>query len=78
RVADKTGQVFQGSYGSITWTGWRWVTMRFAGDDVYHFGGANDGIIHYPIKLQSMVLLDNAKREVDKDLTVYVIGAALK
>ena len=78
RVADKTGQVFQASYGAITWTGWRWVTMRFAGDDVYHFGGANDGVIHYPIKLQSMVLLDNAKREVDKDLTVYVLGAALR
>jgi hypothetical protein len=62
RVVDSTGQCFQPDGGPIDWKGWRQVVMpldRNAG----HWGGADDGTIHWPIKLDTLFLLDSAHRK---------------
>jgi hypothetical protein len=57
RFSDSTGQTFQQDFGKCDWTGWRPVSCTFTGDN--HWGGANDGIIHYPIKIDTIFLLDS-------------------
>jgi polysaccharide biosynthesis protein PslG len=69
RFKDKTGQVFQPSGPKIDWKGWRYVTfpMRVTEDgQLSHWGGANDGAIHYPIRWDSLFLLDNVSRQAAK------------
>ena len=66
RFKDKTGQVFQPSGPKIDWKGWRYVTLPLKPDEkepFAHWGGANDGIIHYPIQWDALLLLDNVSRE---------------
>jgi len=69
RFKDQTGQVFQPSGPQIDWKGWRYVTfpMRITEkDELAHWGGANDGAIHYPISWDSLFLLDNISRQAAK------------
>ena len=69
RFKDQTGQVFQPSGPKIDWQGWRYVTLPMQigeGDQLSHWGGANDGIIHYPILWDSLFLLDNVSRQAAK------------
>jgi polysaccharide biosynthesis protein PslG len=70
RVTDATGQTFQPEYGRVDWTGWRFVSMQIR-PDVGRWGGANDGVIHYPLILDTAVLLDSPGGRGGKG-TVYV------
>ena len=64
RFTDATGQNFQPDGGRVTWQGWRYVTFPLTGGpDLGHWGGANDGTIHYPIRLDTLFLLDNVSRQ---------------
>jgi hypothetical protein len=66
RFTDTTGQTFQPDGPKIDWTGWRYVTFPMQPTDekpLSHWGGANDGVIHYPIKWDSIFLLDNVSRQ---------------
>jgi hypothetical protein len=76
-VKDNTGQTFQHSYGPITWTGWKWITMPLDGTDAGHWGGANDGVIHYPIEWESPMLIDGMRLKVDQALQVRATGFAV-
>ena len=76
-VKDNTGQTFQHSYGPITWTGWKWITMPLDGTDAGHWGGANDGVIHYPIQWESPMLIDGMRLKVDQSLQVRATGFAV-
>jgi hypothetical protein len=78
RVTDSTGQTFQPDYGHLTWTGWRFVTMRLDGAFPGFWGGASDGIVRYPIRWEAVVLVDSNQASADKDWSIYVTGIALQ
>jgi hypothetical protein len=66
RFRDSTGQTFQPDGPKIDWKGWRYVTFPMQPSDaksLAHWGGANDGQIHYPIQWDSIFLLDNPSRK---------------
>jgi hypothetical protein len=77
RFRDSSGQTFQPTYGPVNWTGWKWITMALDGQDAGHWGGAKDGVIHYPIRWDSMLVVDNAKEKVDQRLTLQMAGMAV-
>ena len=80
RFTDATGQTFQPDGGTLDWKGWRYIRFPLQGDVGGHWGGANDGAIHYPIRLDSALLVDSPGGRGGKgvitvtDLTL--IGAA--
>lgn len=66
RFVDVSGQTFQSEAPKIDWLGWRFVIfpMKNTGEKTLaHWSGADDGTIHYPIKWDSIFLLDNTSRE---------------
>ncbi|HSI12642.1 MAG TPA: cellulase family glycosylhydrolase [Chthoniobacter sp.] len=66
RFTDATGQTFQPDGPKIDWMGWRYITFPMesnGGKELAHWGGANDGEIHYPIKWDTLFLLDNVSRQ---------------
>ncbi|MCS6859297.1 MAG: cellulase family glycosylhydrolase [Abditibacteriales bacterium] len=76
RIVDATGQTFQPTASEpLTWQGWRWVTMRLDDPQVGHWGGANDGVIHYPIRWDSIFLIDSTSHPHQG--TVYFTGVTL-
>jgi hypothetical protein len=62
RFTDATGQTFQPDGPRITWRDWRHVEFPLNGTAAAHWGGANDGVVHYPIQLQTLFLLDSVDR----------------
>ncbi|GIV14574.1 MAG: hypothetical protein KatS3mg022_0009 [Armatimonadota bacterium] len=78
RITDSTGQTFQPDYGPVTWKGWRFVTMRLDGGFPGFWGGANDGVVHYPIRWEAVVLVDSNQQSVDRNWSIYVTGIALQ
>ncbi len=62
RFVDSSGQTFQPGGMAIDWSGWRYVTFPMDGSDAGHWGGADDGVVHYPIRWDSILLLDSARR----------------
>lgn len=78
RFRDSADQTFQPTLGPIDWTGWKWITLPIDGTDASHFGGANDGVVHYPIRWNSLLLIDNAKLKNDQELRIYATGFALR
>lgn len=78
RITDSTGQTFQPDYGAITWKGWRFVTMRLDGGFPGFWGGAQDGVVRYPIRWESVVLVDSNQESAGKDWSLYVTGFALQ
>jgi hypothetical protein len=66
RFTDSTGQTFQSDGPKIDWTDWRYITFPMQSTEekpLAHWGGANDGVIHYPIKWDTIFLLDNVSRQ---------------
>jgi len=66
RFVDSSGQTFQADGPKIVWKGWRYIRLPLQPSDdapLAHWGGANDGSIHYPIKWDSIFLLDNVSRQ---------------
>jgi hypothetical protein len=59
RFTDATNQTFQPNGEPITWKGWRYVTFSLLGDHAGRWSGADDGIVHYPIHMNTMVLIDS-------------------
>ena len=64
RVRDATGQTLQANGLPIDWLGWRFVSFLLVpppGEtaDLGHWGGANDGSIHYPLTVDTLFLLDS-------------------
>lgn len=76
RFNDASGQTFQSDYGQMTWTGWKWVSIPLTGT-LYHWG-KGDGTIHYPIKLDAVLLIDNEKLAVSKENKVYIAAPAVR
>jgi hypothetical protein len=57
RYTDATGQTFQPDLGPIDWKGWRYVSARLDGSGG-RWGGANDGVVHAPIRITTLALVD--------------------
>jgi len=75
RVVDATGQTFQPTAAPIDWTGWRHLTFDFS-VPAGHWGGANDGVMHYPIHWDTLFLLDDVSRQ-KSDGALYLAAPAL-
>jgi polysaccharide biosynthesis protein PslG len=76
RFIDATGQTFQPDGEKLTFTDWRYLTFPLDGSRAGHWGGAGDGVVHYPIRLETILLIDSfARRETAG--TVHVSGVAL-
>jgi len=59
RFTDATGQTFQPDAGAIDWTGWKFVSFPLDGVNAGRWGGANDGVVHHPIKIDTLALIDS-------------------
>lgn len=67
RVRDATGQVFQINVGALDWEGWRPVRVSLDDRmDASHWGGADDGVRHLPLRWESLLLIDSAHKERDQ------------
>jgi hypothetical protein len=75
RFVDATGQCFQPAAPNVSFKGWRPLIFPLDGSHSGHWGGANDGVVHYPIKLDTLFLLDNGSKEKVQG-EVYLQGAA--
>jgi len=76
RVADAGGQTFQPTGPRLDWKGWRWVQFDLKRmSDAGHWGGANDGVVHGPLKLDTLLLVDGARNKTSG--TIYLTGPAL-
>jgi hypothetical protein len=70
RVTDSKGQCWQPGGDDVTWTGWRFVEFDLT-PATDHWGGVADGSIHFPLKWDSLFLLDKP-RERQAQGTVYL------
>ena len=74
RVTDSTGQTFQPDAGKLTWDGWKWCEFQLASATAGHWGGANDGKLHPPLKLDTLFLLDQANQAQPSAGSVQISG----
>jgi hypothetical protein len=75
RVVDATGQTFQPAAAAIDWIGWRCLEFDFNAP-AGHWGGANDGVMHFPIRWDTLFLIDNVSRQKSEG-TLYLASPAL-
>jgi hypothetical protein len=61
RFADAGGQTFQADGPRVDWRGWRWVSVPMRGS-MAHWG-TGDGEVRYPVRWDTLLLLDNVSRE---------------
>jgi polysaccharide biosynthesis protein PslG len=76
RFTDATGQTFQDGGGPVNWKGWRYVLVHLASAGGSHSGGANDGVIHYPIHWDSVLTLENPPSQTVEG-SIYLTGLTL-
>jgi len=60
RYYDSTFQTFQFKGVRINWTGWKQITIPLDGSDAIFWDGNDDGIIHPPLNLSALVLIDGS------------------
>jgi hypothetical protein len=70
RLRDTTGQTWQPSGPTINWRGWRYVELPLTTSSG-HWGGAADGVIHFPLVWDSLFLLDNPSRSPNQG-TIFI------
>jgi hypothetical protein len=63
RFIDSTGQTFQPDGDKLAFTGWKYLRFPLDGARAGRWGGAADGIVHYPIRLDTLLLIDNISRQ---------------
>ncbi len=56
RFTDSQGQTFQPDGGKLTEKGPMFFTFDLQKEGTAHWGGPNDGVIHYPIRFDSIVI----------------------
>ena len=79
RFVDASNQCFQTSGVKVDWTGWRHVTFPMEHQEdqkLEYWSGADDGEIHYPIDLDSVLVLDNETRHPVQG-EIYICGPSL-
>jgi polysaccharide biosynthesis protein PslG len=76
RFADSTGQVFEEGGSPVNWRGWRYVLIYIDLPRGSHQGGANDGVMHYPIHWHSLLVIQNGSKE-ETHGSLYLSSATL-
>lgn len=76
RFVDATGQTFQAGGSALDWKGWRYVTFLLDSIHATHWGGKDDGRIHYPIHWDCLFMLSKAIAG-DSQGTVYMAAPTL-
>jgi len=76
RFTDSKGQTFQPEFGAIDWQGWKYVSFDLSGKQAWHWGGPDDGAVHYPIHLETLALIDSQGR-AGKSESVQLAGITL-
>jgi hypothetical protein len=76
RFVDAEGETFQPGGPRLTWTGWRYITMPVDGRESGQWGLKSDGVVQYPIRWDSLVLLDSAGQKATAG-TLYLALPAL-
>ncbi|HEV2383503.1 MAG TPA: hypothetical protein VG206_27375, partial [Terriglobia bacterium] len=76
RFADSSGQVFQEGGSPLNWKGWRYVLVFMNAPRGKHWGGTNDGVIHYPIHWDSLFVMQNPSTQ-EASGAVYLSGLVL-
>ncbi|MFZ5829397.1 MAG: hypothetical protein ACOY3P_04885, partial [Planctomycetota bacterium] len=61
RWIDSSGQMFQCSARGPRRRGWQEVVFPLVVTADNHWGGANDGTVHAPVRLECLLLVDNVK-----------------
>ncbi len=74
---DSSNQTFQATLGPITWTGWQWTIIP-TWNWTAHWGGANDGVVHYPIRCVCPLLVDSTGASCSDVLNLYGITLITK
>jgi hypothetical protein len=77
RFRDATGQTLQANGMPIDWRGWRFVSFRLApapgaASDLGHWGGANDGLAHYPVQVDTLFLFDSLAEAPRHEGTIWL------
>lgn len=77
RFRDATGQTLQVNGLPIDWRGWRFVPFRLVAPtgesaDLGHWGGADDGKVHYPVSVDTLFLLDSRSEARQHQGTVWI------
>jgi len=71
-IIDAGGQTFQPDFGALlSFTGWRSLEGLLTGERAGHCGGANDGILRYPISWSTIFLFDNMGKRKTQG-TIYI------
>lgn len=76
RFVDSTGQTFQPDGPKLTFDDWRYVEFPLTGVGAGFWGGVKDGVVHYPIRLETIFLVDSAARQ-ETGGTVYISSPTL-
>ena len=71
RVVDATGQTLQPDGEVMRGKGWRYITFSLDGTHAGHWGGANDGMFHYPLRWDSLLLIDSSHQKKTEGV-IYV------
>ncbi|MFO7973521.1 MAG: cellulase family glycosylhydrolase [Candidatus Hydrogenedentota bacterium] len=74
RVVDATGQTFQTRSAPKTKQGWERIELSLEGN-MGHWGGANDGALHPPLRWTSYYLQDPARK--GSEGTTYLTGVVV-
>jgi hypothetical protein len=74
RFVDSVGQTFQGSGPAVDFKGWTYVTLEMRGAGLTHWG-KGDGNIHYPIRWDTMLLLDSTRERSAGE--IWFVGMTL-
>ena len=78
--SDGTTQVFQPNLPTLDWQGWLPVTIPLNGSELWHWGGAKDGVIHPPLTWVCLLQLDGnhlqtpPQGQIEVALPCYAIG----
>ncbi|HEX8522913.1 MAG TPA: beta-galactosidase [Tepidisphaeraceae bacterium] len=62
RFVDSAGQTFQPEGEKLLDKNWQLVEFPLDGSDAHHWGGRNDGAVQWPIRVDSVFLLDNPSK----------------
>ena len=76
RVVDASGQTFQCDAGRLLDAGWRYRVFAIDSHEA-HWGGANDGVVHYPLRLDALLLLDHVEQARESSGTIAFAAPTL-
>ena len=63
RFVGADGQTFQPNGPRMDFQGWRLAMFPMDGSSAGHWGGKDDGVVRYPIRWDSVLLIDSTRRQ---------------